>query len=86
MARKKTSDNLLHLNASIANTIRDCRKEIDMTQIELAKAVGVDQSLISRMEKSGYDHYDLSLIWQIFDVFNLEIKLEIDEREDDGQC
>lgn len=83
MAKKEIPSSLKELNAGIASIIRETRTESKMTQTELAKAVGVDQSVISRLEKPGYDGYDLSTLFRIFDIFDMDIEIGFTEREHD---
>lgn len=67
------------LRKSIGNVIRQKRKELAMTQQELAYAVGVDPKYISRIE-TGISYASLSVIEKMFEVLNLDIKL-IDENK-----
>ena len=61
----------------IGNIIRQKRKELKMTQQELAYAVSVDPKYISRIE-TGISYASLSVIEKIFATLNLNIRL-VDE-------
>lgn len=63
----------------IGNIIRQKRKELRMTQQELAYAVGVDPKYISRIE-TGISYASLSVIEKIFNALNLDIRL-VDENK-----
>ncbi len=59
----------------ICDKIKDYRKKIGLTQIELAKKTGLSQQSISFMEQ-GYINISLRTLKKIADALNLKIVLE----------
>ena len=64
-AKRKASLQAEHVNAEVAQTIYELRKEASLTQKELAELVGTTQSVISRLEDADYDGHSLSMLNRI---------------------
>jgi transcriptional regulator with XRE-family HTH domain len=58
--------------ASIGSRLRRLRKERNLTQAELARQIGIQQSDLSRMEKGEY-RVSLDNLFKILSVFDLQI-------------
>jgi len=58
--------------ASIGSRLRRLRKERHLTQAELARQIGIQQSDLSRMEKGEY-RVSLDKLFKILAVFDLEL-------------
>jgi transcriptional regulator with XRE-family HTH domain len=58
--------------ASIGNRLRRLRKQRDLTQADLARQIGIQQSDLSRMEKGEY-RVSLDNLFKILSVFDLNI-------------
>ena len=63
--QRETAVDRESINADIAQMIHDLRTEADLTQTELAEAVGTTQSVISRLEGADYDGHSLSMLRRI---------------------
>lgn len=53
------------LNLLIGNMIYDAREEAGLSQAQLAKLVGTQQSVISRLEDADYEGHSLSMLQRI---------------------
>ncbi len=58
--------------AAIGSRMRELRKERGLTQAELARQIGIQQSDLSRMEKGEY-RVSLDNLFRILGVFNLDL-------------
>jgi transcriptional regulator with XRE-family HTH domain len=58
--------------ATIGGRLRRLRKERNLTQAELARQIGIQQSDLSRMEKGEY-RVSLDNLFKILSVFDLQI-------------
>ena len=58
--------------ASIGSRLRRLRKERNLTQAELARQIGIQQSDLSRMEKGEY-RVSLDNLFKILAVFDVQI-------------
>jgi transcriptional regulator with XRE-family HTH domain len=58
--------------ATIGGRLRRLRKERDLTQAELARQIGIQQSDLSRMEKGEY-RISLDNLFKILAVFDLQV-------------
>ena len=58
--------------AAIGSRLRRLRKERDLTQAELARQIGIQQSDLSRMEKGEY-RVSLDNLFKILGVFDLDL-------------
>jgi len=70
-------------NAHIATEVFRCREIRGMTQLQLARAVDTQQSVISRIEDSDYDGRSLSLLKRIAKALGFKIRLEFYASSDD---
>lgn len=53
------------LNLLIGNMIYDAREEAGLSQTQLAKLVGTQQSVISRLEDADYEGHSLAMLQRI---------------------
>jgi transcriptional regulator with XRE-family HTH domain len=58
--------------AAIGGRLRELRKERGLTQAELARQIGIQQSDLSRMEKGEY-RVSLDNLFKILGVFDLDL-------------
>jgi len=58
--------------AEIGGRLRELRKDRDLTQAELARQIGIQQSDLSRMEKGEY-RVSLDNLFKILGVFELDL-------------
>lgn len=77
-------EKIAELLESIAWYIKHYRSRSDMTQDELAKAIGANQSLISRMERGDYD-FTVSALCKLFDVFDADVELYLSDRQPENK-
>ena len=68
---QKAQPNLQQV-AAIGSRLRRLRKERHLTQAELARQIGIQQSDLSRMEKGEY-RVSLDNLFKILTVFDLEL-------------
>ena len=76
---------LINLNVGISNALRTFRQEAKLSQSDLARMVGVDQSTISRLERQQCESYPLSTIYRIFSKMGLDIEIAFIEKEQKTQ-
>ena len=67
--------------AAIGCRLRDLRKERGLTQAELARQIGIQQSDLSRMEKGEY-RVSLDNLFKILGVFDLDLADFFGEQQD----
>jgi transcriptional regulator with XRE-family HTH domain len=65
--------------ATIGGRLRRLRKERDLTQAELARQIGIQQSDLSRMEKGEY-RVSLDNLFKILGVFDLQVSEFFNDR------
>lgn len=63
------------VNAEVAQTIYELRKEAGLTQKELADLIGTTQSVISRLEDADYEGHSLSMLNKIARSLNQRLKV-----------
>lgn len=61
-----------HEVATIGSRLRRLRKERNLTQAELARQIGIQQSDLSRMEKGEY-RVSLDNLFKILSVFDVQV-------------
>lgn len=65
------------------------RQAVGLTQVELAKRLGVSQAQIARVEKRGYDSYTLKSLRKYIQAlgggFSLEVKVKQPRQKDQDQ-
>lgn len=69
-AERKASIQEERVNAEVARTIYELRKQAGFTQKELAELVGTTQSVISRLEDSDYDGHSLRMLDRVAKALN----------------
>ena len=57
----------------IGKFIADCRKKQNLTQIELAVAVGIDRAYLSEIE-NGKANISINILYAISDALEIDIK------------
>jgi transcriptional regulator with XRE-family HTH domain len=67
--------------AAIGSRLRELRKERGLTQAELARQIGIQQSDLSRMEKGEY-RVSLDNLFKILGVFDLDLADFFGEQQD----
>lgn len=77
-AERKASFEAERVNAEVARTIYDLRKEAGLTQKELAKLIGTTQSVISRLEDADYEGHSLSMLSRIAHALKRRLIIQID--------
>lgn len=65
------------VNADVAQTIYDLRKEAGLTQKELADLIGTTQSVISRLEDADYEGHSLSMLSRIAGHLNRRLVVKM---------
>ncbi len=63
--------------APASMTIREARLKKDMTQAELADAVGTTQSVISRLEDNGYAGHTMRTLERIAEALDLRLEIRL---------
>ena len=58
------------LNLRIAVLIREAREAAGLTQTQLAKLIGTQQSVISRLEDADYEGHSLTILQKIARALN----------------
>lgn len=71
------------INQSIGNLIKELREDAKMSQRDLARAVGVNQSTIHRIENGNYGVYSIDFLLKIFDVFGYGFELNFFALDED---
>ena len=57
---------------TLRKNLREFRKELDLTQEELANKLGGKKSLVSNYE-NGYSIPDIIVLWQLADIFEVSL-------------
>ena len=65
----------LYPEYELVKAFLEARKNADMTQSELAKASGVAQSDISKLE-NGNSNPTVKMLWRLADSMNMHLKIE----------
>lgn len=65
------------LNYKIALSIHAAREAKEMTQAELAKAIGTTQSVISRLEDADYEGHSLTLLKKVAAALDRRLEINI---------
>lgn len=69
------SKNLYGLAVDIAAAMKNRRKELGLTQRDLAKLAHTSHSAIARWESADYTGHSLAKLDEVFQALNLEIGL-----------
>jgi transcriptional regulator with XRE-family HTH domain len=80
-AGRKTAIEAERINAQIARTIYELRRDAGLTQEELATAIGTTQSVISRVEDSDYEGHSLSMLKRVAKALNQKLTVSMTARE-----
>ena len=67
------------MNSSIAAQIKVIREQRDMTQVELAEAIGTKQAGISRLENVNYDGWKVGTLSKIAEAYDVRLKITFEE-------
>ena len=59
----------------------EARQKAGLTQVELAKRLGVSQAQVARMEKRGYDAYTLNSLRRYVQALGEEFSLDVVVRQ-----
>jgi transcriptional regulator with XRE-family HTH domain len=70
--------------AAVGSRLRRLRKERGLTQAELARQIGIQQSDLSRMEKGTY-RVSLDNLFKILGVFDLDLADFFGDRQDTAE-
>ena len=80
-AERKASFEAERVNAEVARTIYELRKEAGLTQQELAEMIGTTQSVISRLEDADYEGHSLSMLSRIAKTLNKRLQVSMTNPE-----
>lgn len=69
------------VNCRIARMIYDARKNAEMTQTELADAIGTTQSVIARLEDADYEGHSLSMLQRIAEALHQRISIRFEPEQ-----
>jgi len=61
----------------VAQMIYDARTTAGLTQQQLAKMIGTQQSVISRLEHADYEAQSLAMLERIADALHLKVELRL---------
>jgi ribosome-binding protein aMBF1 (putative translation factor) len=64
-------------NADVAMKVYKARTAAGLSQQELAKRIGTQQSVISRIEDADYDGHSLGLLKRIANALGLTLRVEL---------
>ncbi len=62
-------------DALVGQLIYDARTAAGLTQAQLAKLVGTDQSVISRLEHADYDGHSMSMLRRIAEALGKRVEI-----------
>jgi transcriptional regulator with XRE-family HTH domain len=79
-AKRKASLQAERVNAEVARTIYELRKEAGMKQKELAELIGTTQSVISRLEDADYSGHSLSMLSRIAKALNRNLNISMTDK------
>jgi len=68
----------------VAQLIYDARTAAGVTQNELAKLIGSNQSVISRVEDANYEGHSLSLLRRIADALDRRLEISFGPKHERG--
>lgn len=80
-AERRASLQEERVNAEVAQTVYELRKEAGLTQKDLADLVGTTQSVISRLEDADYEGHSLSMLNRIAKSLNQRIVVQLKTRD-----
>jgi len=82
IAKRKASLRRERFNANVAQLVYDFRMRQQVTQTELAIAIGTTQPVISRLEDADYQGHSLSMLHRIAEAFGYQVELKLVKRKD----
>lgn len=65
------------INAHVAQLIYDARIEAELTQAQLAKLIGIKQSVIASLEDADYEGNSLTMLNRIAEVLNRKVVINL---------
>jgi transcriptional regulator with XRE-family HTH domain len=80
-AERRASFEAERVNAEVARTIYELRKEAGLSQKELADLIGTTQSVISRLEDADYEGHSLSMLSRIAKALNQRLQVLMTDPE-----
>jgi transcriptional regulator with XRE-family HTH domain len=69
------------VNAEVARTIYELRREAGLTQQQLADFVGTTQSVISRLEDADYEGHSLAMLSRIAKTLNQRLRVLVTPKD-----
>ncbi len=66
----------------LARTIYELREQAGLTQARLAKMIGTTESVISRLEDSGYKGHSLKMLKRIAEAVNKRVEIRFVPRKE----
>jgi len=76
-AARQTSLERERINAQVARTIYELRKDAGLSQEELAKLVDTTQSVISRLEDADYEGHSLTMLQRIAKALSCQLNVHL---------
>ena len=70
------------VNARVAQTIYDTRKEAGLSQRDLAKLIGTSHSTIVRLEDSDYTGHSLTMLTRIATALGKRVNISLVDKDD----
>ncbi len=70
------------INADVARLIYEARTAADLSQAELAKLVGTQQSVIARLEDADYQGHSLTMLTKIAAACNQTVQISFSDCKD----
>ena len=70
------------VNARVAQTIYDTRKEAGLSQRDLAKLIGTSHSTIVRLEDSDYTGHSLTMLTRIATALGKRVNINLVDKND----
>jgi ribosome-binding protein aMBF1 (putative translation factor) len=61
----------------VGQIIHDARIAAQLTQMQLADAVGTTQSVISQLEDAEYEGHSLSMLRRIAEALKMQVRIEL---------
>ena len=74
----------LEIKLARAKALQERRKELRLTQAQMAERLGISQAQVSRLEKRGYDAYTLSSLRKYVAALGEGYELVVEVRTPDA--
>lgn len=65
-----------HEDAIVGQLIHDARARAGLTQAQLARLIGTDQSVVSRLEDAEYKGHSLAMLRRIADALGQRLQIQ----------